>query len=57
MRATGSSSISIRKRIFPTASTITSADVLFTFDLLKTKGLPSQRAAYALVRSVEAPDD
>jgi len=42
---------------FSDGSKITAADVLFTFDLLKTKGLPSQRAAYALVRSVEAPDD
>jgi peptide/nickel transport system substrate-binding protein len=41
---------------FSDGSKITAADVLFTFDLLKTKGLPSQRAAYALVRSVEAPD-
>jgi peptide/nickel transport system substrate-binding protein len=42
---------------FSDGSKITAADVLFTFNLLKTKGLPSQRAAYALVRSVEAPDD
>ena len=42
---------------FSDGSKISAADVLFTFNLLKTKGLPSQRAAYALVRSVEAPDD
>ncbi|MGH6848145.1 MAG: extracellular solute-binding protein [Methylocella sp.] len=35
---------------------ITSADVLFTFDLLKSKGRPQQRAAYSLVKSVETPD-
>ena len=42
---------------FSDGSKIAAADVLFTFNLLKTKGLPSQRAAYALVRSVDAPDD
>ena len=42
---------------FSDGSKITAADVLFTFNLLKTKGLPSQRAAYALVRGVDAPDD
>ena len=35
---------------------ITSADVLFSFDLLKSKGRPQQRAAYSLVKSVETPD-
>jgi len=35
---------------------ITSADVRFTFDLLKSKGRPQQRAAYSLVKSVETPD-
>ena len=34
---------------FSDGSKISAADVLFTFNLLKTKGLPSQRAAYALV--------
>ncbi len=29
----------------------------FTFDLLKTKGRPQQRSAYALVKSVETPDN
>src|ERR1700691_1860894 len=42
---------------FSDGSEITAADVLFTFNLLKTKGLPSQRAAYALVHGVDAPDD
>ena len=42
---------------FSDGSPITSADVIFTFNLLKTKGRPQQRAAYSLVRSVEAPDD
>src|SRR5664279_1848428 len=35
---------------------ITSADVRFTFDLLKSKGRPQQRAAYSLVKSVDTPD-
>jgi peptide/nickel transport system substrate-binding protein len=42
---------------FSDGSKITAADVLFTFNLLKAKGLPSQRAAYALVRGADAPDD
>jgi peptide/nickel transport system substrate-binding protein len=42
---------------FSDGQTITAADVVFSFDLLKAKGLPSQRAAYALVRKVESPDD
>src|SRR5664279_1004799 len=33
---------------FSDGTKIVAADVLFTFDLLKTKGLPSQREAYAL---------
>jgi peptide/nickel transport system substrate-binding protein len=41
---------------FSDGSPITSADVLFTFDLLRAKGRPQQRAAYALVKSVDAPD-
>ena len=41
---------------FSDGTKIVAADVLFTFDLLKTKGLPSQREAYALVRSATAPD-
>jgi peptide/nickel transport system substrate-binding protein len=35
---------------------ITSANVRFTFDLLKAKGRPQQRAAYSLVKSIETPD-
>ena len=42
---------------FSDGGAITAADVVFTFNLLKTKGLPSQRAAYSLVKSVAAPDD
>jgi len=41
---------------FSDGAPITSADVRFTFDLLKTKGRPQQRAAYALVKGVETPD-
>ena len=36
---------------FSDGAKIIAADVLFTFNLLKTKGLPSQRAAYALVKT------
>lgn len=35
---------------------LTAEDVLFSFDLLKAKGRPQQRGAYALVKSVESPD-
>ncbi len=42
---------------FSDGGKITAADVVFSFNLLKTKGLPSQRAAYALVKRVETPDD
>ncbi len=35
---------------------VTSQDVRFTFELLKSKGRPQQRAAYALVKSIETPD-
>src|SRR5271156_3357950 len=38
---------------FSDGDKITAADVVFTFNLLKAKGLPSQRAAYALVKHVE----
>ena len=41
---------------FSDGAPITSADVLFTFNLLKAKGRPQTRAAYALVRSAEALD-
>ncbi|HUO55170.1 MAG TPA: extracellular solute-binding protein [Rhodoblastus sp.] len=36
---------------------ITARDVIFSFNLLKAKGRPQQRAAYSLVRGVEALDD
>jgi peptide/nickel transport system substrate-binding protein len=42
---------------FSDGERITAADVVFSFNLLKAKGLPSQRAAYALVKSVTTPDD
>ena len=42
---------------FSDGTPITSADVVFTFNLLKAKGRPQQRAAFSLVKSVEAPDD
>ena len=42
---------------FSDGAPITSADVVFTFNLLKAKGRPPQRAAFSLVRSVEASDD
>jgi peptide/nickel transport system substrate-binding protein len=44
------------KAHFSDGGAITSADVLFTFQLLKDKGRPQQRAAYALVKSAAAPD-
>lgn len=42
---------------FSDGKPITSADVLFSFNLLKEKGRPQQRAAYGLVKSIDAPDD
>ena len=36
---------------FSDGTPITSADVLFTFNLLKAKGRPQQRAAFGLVKS------
>mgnify|MGYP001765199110 CR=1 FL=1 len=42
---------------FSDGQPITAADILFTFDLLKTKGRPQQRIAYGLVRRIEALDD
>lgn len=41
---------------FSDGAPITSEDVLFSFDLLKTKGRPQQRIAYGLVKSIDAPD-
>ena len=36
---------------FSDGAPITADDVVFTFDLLQTKGRPQQRAAYALVKA------
>ena len=44
------------KAHFSDGTPITAADVLFTFSLLKAKGRPQTRAAYALVKSADAPD-
>ncbi|MGO8797912.1 MAG: extracellular solute-binding protein [Roseiarcus sp.] len=41
---------------FSDGGAITSRDVAFTFNLLREKGRPQQRAALSLVRSVETPD-
>ena len=41
---------------FPDGVPITSADVLFTFDLLKAKGSADYRMAYAFVKAIDAPD-
>ncbi len=41
---------------FSDGTPITSADVLFSFELLRQKGRPQQRAAYALIKHVETPD-
>jgi peptide/nickel transport system substrate-binding protein len=41
---------------FSDGGAITSADVAFTFNLLKEKGRPQQRAALSLVKSIETPD-
>ncbi len=41
---------------FSDGAKITSADVRFSFDLLKSKGRPQQRAAYSLVNRVDVPD-
>jgi peptide/nickel transport system substrate-binding protein len=42
---------------FSDGQKITSADVLFTFTLLKEKGRPQQRAAYGLIKGAAAPDE
>jgi peptide/nickel transport system substrate-binding protein len=42
---------------FSDGTPVTSADVVFTFNLLKAKGRPQQRAAFSLVKSIDAPDD
>ncbi len=41
---------------FSDSQPITSADVAFTFDLLKQHGRPQQRAAFSQVRGVSTPD-
>jgi peptide/nickel transport system substrate-binding protein len=41
---------------FSDGTAITSADVAFTFELLKDKGRPQSRSAYSLVKHVEVPD-
>ena len=41
---------------FSDGEPITSQDVRFTFELLKSKGRPQQRAAFSLVRSIDTPD-
>nr|HMN73237.1 extracellular solute-binding protein [Rhodoblastus sp.] len=41
---------------FSDGAPITADDILFTFDLLKTRGRPQQRIAYGLVRSIVAED-
>src|SRR5271168_3180375 len=42
---------------FSDGGPIRAADVLFTFNLLKEKGRPQQRAAISAVKSIDAPDD
>ena len=41
---------------FSDGSPVTADDVLFTFDLLRTRGRPQQRAAFGLVRAATSPD-
>ena len=41
---------------FSDGTPVTADDVLFTFDLLKTRGRPQQRYAFGLVKSASAPD-
>jgi peptide/nickel transport system substrate-binding protein len=41
---------------FSDGGAITSADVAFTFNLLKEKGRPQQRAALGLIKGLETPD-
>lgn len=44
------------KAHFSDGTPIRAEDVLFSFDLLKRKGRPQQRAAFSLVKSATAPD-
>ena len=41
---------------FSDGTKVTADDVLFSFDLLKAHGRPQQRAAYAFVKAISAPD-
>ncbi len=41
---------------FSDGTPVTAADVLFTFDLLKTRGRPQQRSAFGLIKEVDSPD-
>ncbi|WP_442755126.1 extracellular solute-binding protein [Methylocystis sp. JAN1] len=41
---------------FSDGRAVTAEDVLFSFDLLKSKGRPQQRIAYGLVKAATAPD-
>ena len=41
---------------FSDGKPITTGDVRFSFDLLRAKGRPQQRAAFSLVKSIETPD-
>jgi peptide/nickel transport system substrate-binding protein len=41
---------------FSNGAPVTSDDVRFTFDLLRTRGRPQHRAAFSLVKSIETPD-
>lgn len=41
---------------FSDGTPIRASDVLFTFNLLKAKGRPQQRAAFGLIKSVDTPD-
>ena len=42
---------------FSDGSAITAGDVRFTFELLKEKGRPQSRAVFALVKSIDTPDE
>ena len=41
---------------FSDGTPIRASDVLFTFNLLKDKGRPQQRAAFGLIKTVDTPD-
>jgi peptide/nickel transport system substrate-binding protein len=41
---------------FSDGGAITAQDVVFTFNLLKERGRPQQRAALSLIKSIETPD-